>query len=509
MIRNAADSGILNNRTEFASWDMTAIRNIVTLCFDTNLANGYENDLAEACIDIIPGIDEYYDSSVVIPNWETEINTIIDVIESLKNDGIYDLESANVDQLSGTTIEYINDSIILSDILVDAINDKLVELDLDQYYVATKEKLDLVVDWDVELDAIRDLNDILDSFDNGTYVFAEVVSVYNNIRNNTVLVNDIVVSSAEHVVPMMPIVKTYYDDSIVIDNWTNEMDAIVAALEELDACDVDTIDDPLDDRITGDLMYALVQSKIIVNGLVKEINESLVNNNLNDYEVIAADIEMVQTSAQWDKELVALRNIESVGILNSKDSLTDEDRQNIIDAVKSIKGTILCDKVLSESAETLVPKLPVIKNYPEALTDISGDEWSVELHIIIDALDVLPIDITTVENPIEKLDGEMMVASLKSKILTKAIASEFNHQLVNLDLPFTVTESDLTSITTAAEWDTELDTILEIKDVLDNYENGTVTLPQVVALYDKVVAETVLAEKILVKALDDRGITLA
>ena len=65
------------------------------------------------------------------------------------------------------------------------------------------------------------------------------------------------------------------------------------------------------------------------------------------------------------------------------------------------------------------------------------------------------------------------------------------------------------SIQTAAEWDTELDTILEIKDVLDNYENGTVTLPQVVTLYNKVVAETVLAEKILVKALDDRGITLA
>ena len=509
ILRNAADSGILNNRTEFASWDMTAIRNIVTLCFDTNLANGCENDLAEACIDIIPGIDEYYDSSVVIPNWETEINAIIDVIESLKNDGIYDLDSANVDQLSGTTIEYINDSIILSDILVDAINDKLVELDLDQYYVATKEKLDLVVDWDVELDAIRDLNDILDSFDNGTYVFSEVVNVYNNIRTNTVLVNDIVVSSAEYVVPKMPVVKGYYNDSIVIDNWTNEMDAIVAALEQLDACGVDTIDDPLDTRITGDLMCALIQSKIIVNGLVQEINESLVNNDLDTYAVTADDILMVQTPAKWEKELAALRKIESVGILNSKDNLTDEDRQNVIDAVKSIKGTILCDKVLSESAETLVPKLPVIKNYPETLTGISGDEWSVELHIIIDALDVLPIDITTVENPIETLTGEMMVASLKSKILTRAITLEFNHQLVNLDLPFTVAESDLTSITTAAEWDTELDTILEIKEVLDNYQLGTVTLPQVVTLYNKVVAETVLAEKILVKALDDRGITIA
>ena len=44
------------------------------------------------------------------------------------------------------------------------------------------------------------------------------------------------VATAEYVVPKMPVVKGYYNDSIVIDNWTNEMDAIVAALEELDAC---------------------------------------------------------------------------------------------------------------------------------------------------------------------------------------------------------------------------------------------------------------------------------
>ncbi|MBQ4571129.1 MAG: hypothetical protein IJB21_05505 [Bacilli bacterium] len=359
ILRNAADSGILTNRTDFASWNFTAIRNIVTLCFDTNLADGCANELAEACISVIPVINEYYDSTVVINNWEDEVNAIVDALEELVNHGL------------------------------------------------------------------------------------------------------------------------------------------------------DSISDPFDDRITGELMYILTQSEIITNGMVTEVNKGLKDHNLSDYEITADDIKAVQTAEKWDKELVALRNIESVGILNSKDSLTDEDRENIINAVKSIKGTILCDKVLSESAETLVPKLPVIKNYPEALTDISGDEWSVELHIIIDALDVLPIDIATVENPIETLTGEMMVASLKSKILTTAITSEFNHQLVNLDLPFTVAESDLTSIQTAAEWDTELDTILEIKDVLDNYENGTVTLPQVVTLYNKVVAETVLAEKILVKALDDRGITLA
>ena len=36
----------------------------------------------------------------------------------------------------------------------------------------------------------------------------------------------------------------------------------------------------------------------------------------------------------------------------SKTEQIKKDRENIINAVKSIKGTILCDKVLSESAET-------------------------------------------------------------------------------------------------------------------------------------------------------------
>ena len=209
---------------------------------------------------------------------------------------------------------------------------------------------------------------------------------------------------------------------------------------------------------------------------------------------------------EWNKELGALRELVALGALNSGNELNNSDRAKIIDAVQTIETTILCKKVLSESAKTLVPKLPVIKNYPSAYANVADDKWDDELFAIIDALDVLPTDITTVQNPIEALCGAMMVASFKSEILTKAITQEFNANLVNLGLPFTVVEADLTSIQTAAEWDKELDTILEIKDMLDAYESGTATYDQVMVLYAKVVSETVLAEKILVKALDDRDI---
>lgn len=661
ILRFAADSGILTNATEFTTWNFDAIRNIVDLCFDTNIAAGYENEFAEACITVIPGIDEYYNSSMVIADWEAEINTLINVMESLVNDGITDFDSINVDKLSGATVSYINDSTILSTVLVDTINEKLVELGLDEYYVATKAKLDLVNDWDVELDAIRDLTDLLDSFDNGTYVFSTVVSVYNNIRNNTVLVNDILVSCAPHVVPKMPVVSDYYNDSMVIADWTLEMDNIVKAVEELDKAGLTTITDPLDTRITGELLYALAQSEIITNAMVKEINESLVEaglpddeihyqdikdvttveawnteikalrsitdfnknissksmadiieiydtiddshlceiildasaetivpelpiigsyydehvhdvmagkawhtefedivnayrelvpnglehlgdpldmhskidgevmvaltksqilsngiakeinkslvkNDLDIYKMTLEDVQSVTTVDEWNKELGALRELVSLGALNSGNELNDSDRAEIIDAVQTIETTILCKKVLSESAKTLVPKLPVIKNYPSAYANVADDKWDDELFAIIDALDVLPINIPTVENPIEELSGEMMVASFKSEILTKAITQEFNANLVNLGLPFTVVEADLTSIQTAAEWDTELAAIKKIKEVLDNYEDGTVTYAQVMELYNKVVNETVLAEKILVKALDDRDI---
>ena len=85
---------------------------------------------------------------------EKEILTIVNALESLVNDGIANIDDVNMDNISGQTVEYICDSVILSDILVDTVNEKLEALGLQSYYQATQAKLAAVTNWDAELAAI-------------------------------------------------------------------------------------------------------------------------------------------------------------------------------------------------------------------------------------------------------------------------------------------------------------------------------------------------------------------
>ena len=312
VLRNAANSGILENRTDFAQWNFAAIKAIVNDLFDTNLANGYEAEFSEACIVRVPVISGYYDSSMVIADWEAEIITILNAIESLVNDGVTDMNNLSVDNLSGATVEYICDSVILSDILVDTVNDKLEALGVADYYVATQAKLNAVVDWDAELAAIKDLNNLLDSLNNGTYVLADVVAKYENIKANTVLVNEVLTSSAEYMVPKMPVVKDYYNSSMVIADWAVELDAIVNAIKKLDSMGLDAMSDPIE-NLTGEAVLIALSSEILKAAFVEEFNANLVSLGLGTYYTVTeTEVEAIQTAEQWDKELDTIQSLQAL-----------------------------------------------------------------------------------------------------------------------------------------------------------------------------------------------------
>ena len=312
MLRLAGQSEMTKYMAEFANWNYAPIKQMVAICFDTNLAKGNEEAFAEACIKVIPHIGSLYEDTMVIADWEKEILTIVNALESLVNDGIANIDDVNMDNISGQTVEYICDSVVLSDILVDTVNEKLEALGLQSYYQATQAKLAAVTNWDAELAAIKDLNNLLDSLNNGTYVLNEVVDAYEGIKADTVLVNEILTASAEYMVPKMPVVKDYYDSSIVISDWAAELDAIVGAIKKLDSMGLDAMDEPIN-NLTGESIMIALESEILTAAFVEEFNNNLSTLGLGSYYTVSkAEVEGIQNEAKWDAELAVINQLETL-----------------------------------------------------------------------------------------------------------------------------------------------------------------------------------------------------
>ncbi len=312
LMRLAAEANVLNNTKDFTAWNFDAVKDMITVCFDTNIAQGYESDFAEACIKLVPMMDEYYDGSVVVADWEAEALAIVNVLESLVNDGITEIGNVNADSVSASTIENILDSQILSDIIVEMMNDKLAEQDLTDYYVVTKESLNKVVNWDAELSAIKDLTNLMNSINSGSADFSIVVDQYNDIRNNTVLVDEILTACAKHIVPKMPVVSDYYNSSIVIADWSVELDAIVQAYELLESEDLTSIDNPIE-NLNGTIIAKCLESEILKVAFIEEFNKNLNQKGLGVYYTVTADdLNKVDTASEWDEELVVIALVESL-----------------------------------------------------------------------------------------------------------------------------------------------------------------------------------------------------
>ena len=344
LMRLGAQSNVIGNTQDFAAWNFDVIRQIITIAFDTNIAQGYEADFAEFVIERVPQINELYDESVVVADWEAEALAIVNALESLVNDGVTDVNNIDVDAISGQTVECILESEILSNLIIDMINAKLEEQDLDEYYVVTKAKLDAVVDWDAELNAINELTALMNGINNGNIKLDEIISECKDIRNNTVLVNDILISCAGHIVPKLPIISDYYNDSIVINDWAVELDAIIVAFETLDGKHVDTMEDPIE-NLNGEIIIACLGSVILTEAFIEEFNKNLDNLGLASYYVVTEEkVNAVDTAEKWDKELVAIQKLEAVVASIQDNTIT---MQGLKDAQKEVESTIIAKEIFN------------------------------------------------------------------------------------------------------------------------------------------------------------------
>ena len=496
LLKLIPSANVLDNLNDISKWDYDVLHQMVEIVFDLNMIIGYEHDFVDAGMHKVPVIKDYYDESIVVANWEVEMNAIVSALESIANDGVSDINKVEIDQVSANSIELVLKSEILSNFVVNIINDELKKNDLDEYYVVTEEQLESVVDWDAELDAIKHLSDLMESLNDGTFELHEIVEQYNEIRNNTVLMNDILISAASEIVPMMPVVKDYYDESVVISDWAAELDAIIASVDALDQANLDNINDLLseDSALNGSMMLTFCGSTILKNAVVEEINNALASAGLESGLITVADIDALNTKELWDAELSAMRNL-----ITLKDSAATLEFDEIVEIYKEVRTTTLCNKVLIASAPVMAETLPVVSNYYDESVVIA--DWGVELDAIVATLDALSeANATNISNPLAKdspLNGKVLSAATKSTILTKAIVDEMNNAVKASGLAENIiTVENVQAVGTEQAWNAELDCMRRLVAI----DFATTNMNTVIDIYDDVKQNTILCDSILVSS---------
>ena len=174
----------------------------------------------------------------------------------------------------------------------------------------------------------------------------------------------------------------------------------------------------------------------------------------------------------------------------------------VIDIYDDVKqNTILCDSILVSSAAIIIPDLPIISNYYDESLGIT--DWGLELDSILDAYKLL-VDkgLDNINNPIQTLDGEVIIACLNSKILKAAFIQEFNNNLnlLGLGAYYTMDEEKLAELDTPSKWDNELAAIEAVSDLVNNF--SVTKVPTVT----EQVESTIIAKAILVSFLTTIGI---
>ena len=505
--RSIADANVLGNKDNIDVWNFADLRDVISAIYATELVMANEHDFSETLINELPYASEYYNDSIIINDWEAEFIALINAIEALNAKDLDTITDPFDDRIDGELMMTITQSDIICHGLVKEINRNLVAAGLpdDEIHYEDIKWVDTVEKWNKELHALEVIMDFNENID--TKTISDIVSVYD-IINASHLCEIIIDASADTIVPELPIVNKYYTDEFadLMHNsgkaWHNEFDDVVNVFRLLEDDHIDILENPLASasEIDAEIMVAITKSLLLSNAVTMEINDNLEQHGLTEYQITIDEVRSITTKEEWDKELEALRDLvelsENPGGVN---------RSTIVSIVETIRDTTLCNKVLSKATPRIVKELPIIKEYPDAYADITTeDEWNAEFDAIVNALEVIPSDITTVEKPIEKLNGQIMVAAFESKILTNAVTNEFNANLAVLGFTYTVDKATLLGVGSAEQWDKELAAIKDTKTMLDNL--ATTSLYEVKALYDRVVAETVLAESILAKALEDEGI---
>ncbi len=342
VLHNLAASKMYSD--EFTAWDYAALENVIKLGFGTYMVQGYEDIFGETLIHKVPQLENYYDESMVIADWENELLTAVKALESLVNDGVTDLSLIDVETLSGHTLDIVCESVILKQLVADKMNEKLEELNLNNYYVVTLADFDSVVSWDNELEAVRKLVDLMELIDKDVALsdYELVSSRYEYISNNTIFINRVVVSCGSYIVTKMPVVKEYVSfvntDSWTFADWDQELDAIVTTIKEMKNDSQATMENPIEE-LNAKIINSALNSEILTAGFVHEFNMNLVALGL-DYKVYqASDFTSVK---DWDLELNYIQQ--------TKDLMDEIDAAGTLTPALAAQITALVAEVNNNSA---------------------------------------------------------------------------------------------------------------------------------------------------------------
>lgn len=491
LLDDLANTNILSNTSDFGAWDYTAIKTIVNGFFDLNMVDGFEDYIMKPAIKKIPTVKDYYDDSMVIADWKAELITIINGLEGLVNDGQADIANIDINMVSGTTLDYLCDSVIISSVVLDTINNKIIDLGLATSAVVTKEDLDAVTDWNKEITAITNLTDLMDTLDH-TNTFHTVVTEFNatytDLMANTVLVKKVFLTCAPELIDSIPVVKDYATqvDTSAWGNaeWNTELDAIVAAMVALDGHGINggsisyTVNT---DNLDANAVTKMLDSKILTKAVVSEFNSSLTASGIN-YTITESELNSV---TNWAEEISAITAL--------KDAADESPRTNatIKHAYDVANTTVLCKNILGAYASTLLPTVPFVATYIGGVdtTSWTATTWYNELGAVLNAYEAAnAIGATDLAAPLTTLagHGEVPAAAVQSIILKNAMVTEMNANVATSFEPglITVTMADIDAIgTTAADWNNEIGKINALKTALDNFAaNPTDPAAQAAAL---------------------------
>ena len=294
----------------------------------------------------------------------------------------------------------------------------------------------------------------------------------------------------------LPVVSTYYDESVVIEDWTLELDSIVNTLNALSEANADGITNPLAENspLNGKVLDNATKSIILTNAIVQELNNAVKLSGLCENIVSEENIKLVNSEEAWNNELEYMRRLTTINFASTN-------MNTVIDIYKDIKeNTILCEKILVNSASIIIPDLPIISTYYNDSLVI--DNWEEELNDIINAYSLLvEKGLSNITEPIKTLDGDVIMACLESEILKAAFIIEFNNNLETLELNsfYQMNENELAILDSPEKWNNELAAIQAVSDLAKAYSPTKV--PAVITQ----VEATYIAKTILVSFLVSKG----
>ena len=208
---------------------------------------------------------------------------------------------------------------------------------------------------------------------NGNVELVEVIAQCKNIRTNTVLVNDILVKCAPHVVVKLPVVNEYYDEEMAIEDWAAELDAIIAAYEALNNAHLDTVANPVE-SLNGEIILACLESEILKAAFVEEFNANLVTYGLAIYYTATVEvIESIDSDSAWDNELIGVKTLESLVAKINDQTVTLADVKAAKEVVeKTTIAKAILEKLLNDEGVSTSKYSSVEEMVADFLADIAA-----------------------------------------------------------------------------------------------------------------------------------------